>query len=287
MPQTMNDIKNKISSTQNMSKITKAMQMVSASKLNKSEIKVKNHQNYIKTLETILDHIIMSISVDEHVLFKPKTETKCTAYLVITTDRGLVGGYNHNVLKRLQAEINERKRETYKLYMVGSKAFDYARRWKISVNNDYMFVPDDIVYVDVVGIVSKVIKAYLNGEVNEVVIVYHHYLSKLFQDPVTKCVLPLTKKKSKKAVKKDYIFRPNQEELIQTVLLNYLSGEIYGLILNAKLSEHASRMNAMQNATENAMEIINESQLIYNRARQAAITQEINEIVAGAIGLKS
>jgi len=282
MSASMNDIKNKISSTQNMSKITKAMQMVSASKLTKSEIKLKSHQNYLETLENILNNIIGNISAEEHILFQSKREQKRPAYLIVTSDRGLVGGYNNNVLKEFQQELDEAGVSDYKLYLIGNKAFDYARRGNLKAENKYTFIPDDMVYMDVVEIINGLIKDYLNGDISEVIVVYSHFISKLIQMPKVQRVLPLEKKDRKDSSKKDYLFKPDQDKIIERILLDYLSGMIYGLILNGKLSEHVSRMNAMQNATDNALEIITETQLIYNRARQAAITQEITEIVAGA-----
>jgi len=286
MSQSMNDIKAKILSTQSMSKITKAMQMISAAKLAKSEVKLKTHQNYIQMLEAIIKKTIEAELVEDHVFFQSKTDTACIAYLVVTSDRGLAGGYNSKVLKVLQQELSERKQTEYKLYMIGKKAFDYARRTKRAVENDYVFIPDEMIYPDITSIINKLIADYANGTINEVVILYHDYLSKLVQEPTMKQVLPLRSSIINPSLNSNYLFNPSKEEMIGALLLKYLTGNIYGTLLTAKLAEHASRMNAMQNATDNATDIIKESQLIYNRARQAAITQEINEIVGGAVALK-
>lgn len=286
MSQSMNDIKAKILSTQNMSKITKAMQMTSAAKLTKSETKLKTHQNYIQKLENIIKKTLEAELVENNIFFKPKTDEACTAYLVVTSDRGLAGGYNNKVLKFLQQELNEHTQADYKLYMVGKKAFDYSRRMKLVIENDYVFIPDDLIYADIVPAVNKLITDYANGVIKEVVILYHDYLSKLFQEPAMKKVLPLKRDIINPSLNSNYIFNPSKDEMTGALLLKYLTGNIYGTFLKAKLAEHASRMNAMQNATDNATDIIKESQLIYNRARQAAITQEINEIVGGAAALK-
>ena len=286
MSASMSDIKNKIASTQNMSKITKAMQMVSASKLSKSEVKLKNHQQYLATLQDILNHMIVRMQETQHVLFEPTTEVKKTAYLVVTSDRGLVGGYNNNVFKQLTVAMDKKTPDDYKLYVVGKKGFDFARKCQLTPVNDYQFVPDDIIYDDVSNVVLKLISDYLTGSVNEVIVIYSHYVSKLLQMPKTHRILPLDATEASAGPKKDYLFKPDREQIEERVLLDYLGGMLYGFMLNAKLSEHVSRMNAMQNATDNAMEIIHETQLIYNRARQAAITQEITEIVAGSVALK-
>ena len=285
MAQSMRDIKDKITSTQSTSQITKAMQMVSAAKLTKSEAKTKNYHHYMETLEDIVRNISSTSTMSHHPFFKPKSEKKCTGYLIITSDRGLAGGYNGNVLKLMQHEIQSKSRDGYKLYMIGSKGFDYAKRTGLKIENQFMFVPDDIVYQDIKPVVDKVIGDYMEGTLSEVVIIYNNYLSKISQEPATKQILPLIPKNTE-TTKAQYSFEPNEEEVINAILPKYLEGTIYGVAITAKLSEHASRMNAMQNATDNALEIITDLQLVYNRARHAPITQEITEIVGGASALE-
>ena len=285
MAQSMRDIKDKINSTQNTSQITKAMQMVSAAKLTKSEAKTKNYHHYMETLEDMVRNISSSSSMSHHPFFKSKSEANCTGYLVITSDRGLAGGYNSNVLKLLQQQIDSKPSDQSKLYMIGSKGFDYAKRSNLVVENEFVFVPDDIVYQDIKPVVDKVIGDYMAGVISEVVVAYNHYVSKIAQEPMTKQILPLESKKAEKS-KAQYSFEPKEEDVINAILPKYLEGTIYGVAITAKLSEHASRMNAMQNATDNAVEIIKNLQLVYNRARQAAITQEITEIVGGASALE-
>ena len=285
MAQSMRDIKDKINSTQNTSQITKAMQMVSAAKLTKSETKTKNYHHYMETLEDMVRNISSSSSMSHHPFFKTKSETNCTGYLVITSDRGLAGGYNSNVLKLLQQQLDSKPSNQSKLYVIGSKGFDYAKRSNLVVENEFVFVPDDIVYQDIKPVVDKVIGDYMAGVISEVVVVYNHYFSKISQEPMTKQILPLESRKAEKS-KAQYSFEPKEEDVINAILPKYLEGTIYGVAITAKLSEHASRMNAMQNATDNAVEIIKNLQLVYNRARQAAITQEITEIVGGASALE-
>ena len=285
MAQSMRDIKDKITSTQSTSQITKAMQMVSAAKLTKSEAKTKNYHHYMETLEEMVRNISSSSSMSHHPFFKAKSEKKCVGYLVITSDRGLAGGYNGYVLKLMQTEIDALAKDEYKIYMIGSKGFDYAKRANLTVENEFVFVPDDIVYQDIKPVVDRVIGDYMDGNLSEVVVIYNNYLSKISQEPTTKQILPLEPKKAEKATAQ-YSFEPKEEDVINAILPKYLEGTIYGLAITAKLSEHASRMNAMQNATDNAQEIIKDLQLVYNRARQASITQEITEIVGGAAALE-
>ena len=286
MAQSMNDIKAKIVSTQSMSKITKAMQMVSAAKLTKTEAKAKGYRQYLAMLENIAENVLESPEAKSHIFFSPKQRTKCTGYLVITSDRGLAGGYNSNIFKLLQQELEGRQPDEYKVYMIGSKGFDFARRLGIAVENQYAFVPDDIKYQDIKPIVEGLIADYTNGILNEVDVLYNDCLSKIVQEPTKEQLLPLVIKQKSNHLNSVYTFEPGEDEMIDVILPKYLNATIYGKVITAKLSEHAARMNAMQNATDNALEIIKDSQFVYNRARQAAITQEINEIVGGAAALK-
>ena len=286
MPQSINEIKAKITSMKSMSKITKAMQMVSVSKRTKTDSKLRNFQSFIQTFDSIMESIYAIQGVEDHIFFSAKKAKRCTAYLTITSDRGLAAGYNNNVLRLLGQEIQNLGEDEYKLYMIGSKGYDFARRLKLPVENEYIFVPDDLIYMDIEPVLNQTLSDYLNGQVDEVVIIYNNYLTQLVQEATIKRILPLEKKVEHKYSPKVYIYEPTETEIIESALLKYLDAVIYGVVLTAKLSEHAARMNAMQNATDNANEIIKETQLLYNKARQAAITQEINEIVGGAMALQ-
>lgn len=286
MSVSMNDIKNKILSTQNMSKITKAMQLVSAAKLAKSESKVRNYRSYTQTLEAIVDNILASPVARQHPFFNSEKSDACTGYLLITSDRGLAGGYNNNVFKEFLQQLEEEEATPYKLYVLGSKGFEYGKRLKLPIENPYVFVPDEMIYTDIEPVVGQIREDYLSGKINKVVIIYNEYFSKIVQEPVIRKVLPLVAENSELQAASDYYLEPEEETIINATLLKYFNGIVYEALLKSKLSEHASRMNAMQNATDNAGEIIKISQLIYNQARQAAITQEINEIVGGASSLK-
>jgi len=286
MSRSINEIKAKIASMQNMEKITKAMQMVSASKLAKTERKVRSYEYYTQILNDIMKSVMASPLIEDHIFFNPESSKRCTAFLIITSDRGLAGGYNNNIGKLLQQEIADLKKGEYKLYMIGSKGFDFARRFELKVENKGLFIPDDVIYLDAEPIVKQIIYDYAHGHIDEVVILYNHYVTQLLQEPTKKQVLPLEKKVEKQATNDIYIYEPGENEIVQATLIRYISSAIYGTILNAKLSEHAARMVAMRNATDNASEIIKDTRLEYNRARQAAITQEINEIVGGAMAIQ-
>ena len=283
MAQSLRDIKDKITSTQNMSKITNAMQMVATAKLAKSESKTKNYRNYMKSLEKLMESVLVAELAAEHPFFVDRGGSK-TGYVIFTSDRGLAGGYNSNILKLFQTAATQKKTDEFQVYMIGSKGFDYAKRRQLKIENEYVFVPDELVYNDIKPVFDQVIADYLDGVIDEVVIVYNDYISKILQEPKTYRLLPLQSKQVKKQGSSP-IYEPNEKKLIESILPKYVEGTLYGIAITAKISEFASRMNAMQNATDNASDIIDELQLVYNRARQAAITQEINEIVGGAAAI--
>lgn len=280
MAQSLHDIKDKIVATQNMSKITNAMKMVATSKLAKSEAKVKTHRDYMASL----DKLVQKISGDEAVKSHPFLQVRKNpniGYLVLTSDRGLAGGFNGKVLKLLEATLEKKSPDQYRLYMIGSKGFDFGKRHNWVIHNDYRFVPDEFIYGDIQPVIEQIIGDYLAGKIQQVVVIYNDFVSKLVQEPTQYQLLPLTIKASKER-NNQHIFEPSAQAIIDNLLPKYVEGILYGCSIASKVSEFASRMNAMQNATDNAGDIVHELQLIYNRARQAAITQEINEIVGGA-----
>jgi len=281
MAQSLRDIKDKISSTQNMSKITKAMKMVATAKLMKSELKTKNYRHYMQSLDEMMQAIAGAEAVNNHPFFRPSKGSK-KGCLVLTSDRGLAGGYNAKVLKMMEAEISGMEKDQYCLYMIGSKGFDYAKRHQLTIENKYTFVPDELIYSDIQPVINQIIGDYLEGKINEVVVIYSDFISKIVQEPKSYRLLPLTAKKKKEGKASNHLFEPTEPAIINMLLPKYVEGSIYGIAITSKVSEFASRMNAMQNATDNAGDIVNDLQLVYNRARQAAITQEINEIVSGA-----
>lgn len=268
----LRDIQNKISATSGMSKITSAMHMVATAKLTKFEQKNKGFQEYLQTLEAMMS----KLAVKNHPFFQT-SDAPNIGYLVVTSDRGLAGGYNNNILKLLESKLQT---APYHLYMLGSKGFDYAKSHGLTVENPDIFVPDDVVYQDIRPVIEQLLEDYQNGKIQKIVVIYTKYVSKILQVPTEKQILPIEPLAHDKSV--TYEMEPTEEAVLNTLLPQYLEGILYGAVLTAKLSEGASRMNSMQNATDNAGDIIRDLQLIYNRARQAHITEEINEIIGGA-----
>ena len=292
-----NDIKKKITATENMSKITKAMQMVSVAKLGKTENRIKHFRAYRNEVEDMLSQLKHLEHITDHPFVKGHKEKKsCIGCVIITTNRGLVGGYNNNLFKLLHEEahgfncelfslVQERiaSGEIYKMYVTGQKGLAFVKNEMSAVPVQPFVFPDEVHYTDILELGKQLMADYLSGEINGVVVVYQDFLSKLSQEATQTTLLPIVFKKEISEEKAPvYEMWPMEKEICSDVLTQYMMTQLYSIYLNASLSEHAARMNTMQNATDNAEDIIKESQLIYNRARQAAITQELNEIVAGA-----
>ena len=291
-----NDIKKKISATENMSKITRAMQMVSVSKLAKTENRVKHFREYHSEIKNILWTLRTSEYVSGHPFSKNSENigNRRIGCVVITSNRGLVGGYNNSLFKMLKDGggynnelfkiVGEKiaSDDDFKFYVTGQKGAAFARsELPETCTTTYLF-PDEIQYTDIIELASRLITDYISGEISEVVVLYQNFISKLTQEAIKKTLLPLEFEKISNEIMPNYEIKPTEKEVCDSLLIQYVMTSLYEMFLLANQSEHAARMNAMSNATDNAEDIIKESKLIYNRARQAAITQELNEIVAGA-----
>ncbi|MCL1948652.1 MAG: ATP synthase F1 subunit gamma [Turicibacter sp.] len=274
MAQSMKEIKDKISATTNMSKITGAMHMVATAKLIKFEQKTSSFWDYLQNIEEMMG----KVTVKSHPFFQHSNGSK-PGYLVLTSARGLAGGYNNNILKLLQNRVDA---GPCRLYMLGSKGFEYAKTHGLSVENKDIFIPDDVMYNDIRPVIDQMLADFAQGLIDKVVVIYTNYVSKILQVPEEKQILPIEpfEDKGKKTI--NYLMEPSDETVLEVLIPLYLEGVIYGTVMTSKLSEQAARMSTMQNATDNAGGIIHDLQLLYNRARQAAITEEINEIVGGA-----
>ena len=276
MAVSINDIKHKISATESMSKITKAMQMVSVSKLGKIEERIAHFRDYLAQMQILLSGVKSSESIfSDPLVSGPLSPKKRTGYILITTNRGLVGGYNNNLFKFLKQQLSG----DYKLYVTGQKGAVLAR--SESLEFDEFRFSDEVRYRDILPLINKVISDYLSGEINRVVVLHKDFISKLVQEPRQKVLLPLDVE-NVEASAQGFLVTPDEYTVVDEILEEYVKANLYEMYLNANMAEHAARMNAMQNATDNADDIIKDSKLIYNRVRQATITQELNEIIAGA-----
>lgn len=285
------EFKRRIRSVKNTQQITKAMEMVAAAKLRRAQESAEASRPYTETLQGTLARLA-AVSFDvRHPLLDKREDVRKVGYVVVTADRGLCGAYNTNIIRIVEQSIQEddRNLETG-IIAVGRKARDFYRK-RGRVDAEFVNLGDNVSYADAREVAQYVMNAYENGEVDQVYLVYARFINALRQIPTVTQLLPLetpeedTSSESTRII--DYLYEPSAEEILLTLLPKYVGSQIYHAMLEGKASEHGARMTAMGNATENAGEIIDSLELAMNKARQAAITDEILDIVGGAEALKN
>jgi F-type H+-transporting ATPase subunit gamma len=285
----LRDIQSKINSTKKTKQITKAMQMVSASKLTRAEQNAKAFVPYSEKMQEVVVQIAASGDAT-HPMLQTRAVKK-TGYLVITADRGLAGGYNNNVIREVYRTIQHQHTDAdeYTVIAAGRFGRDFFKKNNLPIAKEIIGLPDQPDFSDIKQIASEAVEMFLEEEIDELVLFYNHFNSAISQEVTSQKLLPLTDLSSEKgrSVQSMYEFEPDAEEILKVLLPQYAESLIYGALLDAKASEHAARMTAMRSATDNANERIDDLTLTYNRARQAAITQEISEIVSGAAAQQS
>ena len=282
----MKEIKTRIKSVESTKQITKAMELVSSSKFRKAKERAESARPYFNTLYNTVQDIAKNTSHSRNVFLKER-KVNNVCYIVIAGDRGLAGGYNSNILK---AVIAHNKLGTGKVITVGKKAKESLSKRGYEVI-DYIESVEKCVYEDANRVAQTAMEAYKNGEVDEVNLVYTEFISALSQEPKIVKLLPVTidNTNTEKEVKKGKAavqYLPSADAVLGYVLPKYVSGSVYRAIAESLASEQAARRTAMESATDNANEMISKLELVYNRARQAAVTQEISEIVGGAAAAK-
>ncbi|QGQ48333.1 ATP synthase F1 subunit gamma [Metabacillus sediminilitoris] len=282
----LRDIKNRINSTKKTSQITKAMEMVSASKKNRAEATAKAFVPYMEKIQEVVASIANGSSDASHPMLVSRP-VKRTAYLVITSDRGLAGAFNSNVIRAAYQAIQKRHKsnDEFVVIAIGRMGRDFFKKRDMNVISEIIGMGDDLSFSMIKDIASNAVNMFADEAFDELYMYYNHFVSAIQQEVTEKKLLPLTNISSGKQIT-SYEFEPEQEEILKVLLPQYAESLIYGALLDSKASEHSARMQAMKNATDNAKELINGLTLTYNRARQAAITQEITEIVGGAAALE-
>lgn len=283
----LRDIKSKITSTKKTSQITKAMQMVSASKLNRAEENAKAYVPYMSKIQEVVGAIASGTSDSGHPMLTSRPVKK-TAYLVITADRGLAGAYNSNVIRAVANAIAERhsSKEEYVIFAIGRMGRDFFLKRGSNVIGEVVGLPDQPAFADIKEVAHKAVGMFTDSTYDELYMYYNHFVSAISSEVTEKKVLPLTDIAVETGTTASYEFEPSPEAILEVLLPQYAESLIFGALLDGKASEHASRMSAMKSATDNAADLISNLTLVYNRARQAAITQEITEIVGGAAALE-
>lgn len=281
MAKGMREIKRQIKSKQNTRQITRAMEMVAAANLKRAEQAAQSARPYAEKMKEVIASIAAGTKGVKHPMLQSR-EIKKTGYLVITSDRGLAGGYNANVLRKVMNVIKEKHRsaDEYSIFIVGRKGRDFFKKRNIPIVQEVTGLADKPAFADIKNIANAAVSNFENGSYDELYIVYNEYKNAISQIPVMKRLLPLEEVTS--GAISGYEYEPSPEGVLDVLLPRYAETLIYSAVLDGKASEFGARMTAMNNATNNATNMISTLTLQYNRARQAAITQEISEIVAGA-----
>ncbi|HGJ6998836.1 TPA: F0F1 ATP synthase subunit gamma [Streptococcus pneumoniae] len=292
MAVSLNDIKTKIASTKNTSQITNAMQMVSAAKLGRSEEAARNFQVYAQKVRKLLTDILhgngAGASTNPMLISR---SVKKTGYIVITSDRGLVGGYNSSILKAVM-ELKEEYHpdgKGFEMICIGGMGADFFKARGIQPLYELRGLADQPSFDQVRKIISKTVEMYQNELFDELYVCYNHHVNTLTSKMRVEQMLPIVDLDPNEADEEyslTFELETSREEILEQLLPQFAESMIYGAIIDAKTAENAAGMTAMQTATDNAKKVINDLTIQYNRARQAAITQEITEIVAGASALE-
>lgn len=286
MAKGMREIKRKIKSTQNMKQITKAMEMIAASRLKRAQQAAQSARPYAEKLQEVIGAISASGGVNHPML--EKRPVKRTGYIIITSDRGQAGGYNANLLRNFMMLFREKhksNKDEVVLYVFGRKGRDFLKKRDMPIALETTGLPDFPRFSDIQEIAKASVQAYEEGEIDQLVLVFNEFISAMTQRPVDRTLLPLDAPEGSGGVSASYEFEPSAEVVLGHILPRYAETLVYSAVLEGKASEFGARMTSMSNASKNASKMIGELTLQYNRARQASITQEITEIVAGVNAL--
>lgn len=279
------EIRTKIKSIRSTQKITKAMEMVAASKMRRAQERMQASKAYAQKIRTVVAHLACGKSEYHHPFLKDR-EQKRVGYIVITTDRGLCGGLNTNLLKLALHDMRDKHQDNVDvdLCLVGTKGEVFFKRFGGKVVATRSHLGDNPSVNDLIGVVNVMLKAYERGELDRLYLIYNDFVNTMVQTPVLQQLLPVKIDKDLSALDYhwDYLYEPDAKKVVDGLLKRYIESQVYQAVVENIACEQAARMVAMKNASENANDIIDELQLIYNKARQAAITQELAEIIAGA-----
>ena len=284
------EIKTKIASVQSTQKITKAMEMVATSKMRKTQDRMAASCPYSETIRSVISHVSKASIGYKHP-FLVERDVKKVGILVISTDRGMCGGLNVNLFKTTLNQIKDWKSQnaTTELGLIGSKGISFFRSLGFKVKSQLSGLGDNPSLEELIGVANTMFDAYRNGEIDAIYIAYNKFINTMSQKPVVQQLVPLPEMENDHLIERqqawDYIYEPDPKVLLDSLLVRYLESQVYQAVVDNLASEQAARMVAMKAATDNAGNLINDLRLVYNKARQASITNELNEIVAGAAAI--
>jgi F-type H+-transporting ATPase subunit gamma len=280
----LKDLRNKIKSIKSIQQVTNAMKMVAAAKLRKSQENMEKARPYTNAIEGMINHLIPDI--DRSLLpILERREIKKKLFLVVSADRGMAGAFNSNIIKKTELKVKEFGTSNSLLICIGKKSHDYFKRRDYNIVESYRGFWNTLDISIALKIGEIIIDKYLNKEIDTVEVIYNEFISVASQKLICKSFLPITYEADEKE-SCDLLYEPSKEDVVKTLIPKHLNVQLWQFLLESNASEQAARMVAMENATENAGEIISDLSIEYNKARQAAITTEIIEIVSGANALE-
>ena len=279
------EIKTKIKSVQNTRKVTRALEMVSASKIRKAQERMKASRPYARAMKQMIGHLAQANTDFQHPFLVERPEVRRVGYIIVSSDRGLAGGLNNNLFRKLLGEIRDwhEKGVEVDVVTIGQKATVFFRRLKVDMLASVTHLGDNPEVEQLIGIVKVMIDGFVEGRQDRVFVVYNDFVNTMTQRAAFDQLLPLPPSDEKLVTHDwDYLYEPDAQTVLEHVLTRYIESLVYQAVMENIASEHAARMVAMKAASDNANKLIDTLNLVYNKARQAAITQEISEIVGGA-----
>lgn len=279
------EIRTKISSIQSTQKITKAMEMVANSKMRKTQDRMSASRPYSEMIREMIGHLAVANSSIKHPYLQSR-EAKRVGYLIVSTDRGLCGGLNINLFKKVLNDMMQwqEKGVESSVGVIGTRGVSFFKSLQISILTQKTGLGEDVNVTDLVGPVMAMLKAYDDGVIDRLFIVTNQFINTMSQKPIVQQLLPLPPAEDESLQKRnwDYIYEPDAKTLLSIMLRRYIESQAYQAVVENQASEQAARMVAMKAATDNGANLIKELQIVYNKARQSAITNELIDIVSGA-----
>ena len=280
----LKDIRDRIKSVKSIQKVTSAMKMVAAAKVRKAQEKMEQARPYTHALEDVIHHILPDVDRSMLDLLEVR-DIKRKAYVIVSADRGLAGAFNTNITKIAQNEIDYFGKENVDLFCIGKKSRDYFKRRNYNIVESHIEFWNELNYDNAMMIGRSVVEHFTSGKVDEIHVVYNYFINLAQQEVKSEVLLPLVYDDEDGTVR-DRLYEPSKERLVSSLVPRHLNIQIWKYLLESYASEQAARMLAMENATTNAGDMIKNLTLEFNKARQAAITTEMLEIVSGAEALK-
>jgi len=279
------EIKTKIKSVQNTRKVTRALEMVSASKIRKAQERMRILRPYVQAMKQVIGHLAQANTDFQHPFLLERPDVKRVGYVVVSSDRGLAGGLNNNLFRKVLADMRQWQDQQAQIDVVtiGQKASAFFRRLNVDMRASVGHLGDAPKLETLIGVIRVMLDAFIEGKVDRVYLVYNRFVNTMTQQVNFDQLLPLPVGEEKVAAHDwDYLYEPDAATVLEHVLTRYIDSLVYQAVMENVASEHAARMVAMKAASDNANKLIDTLNLVYNKARQAAITQEISEIVGGA-----